>query len=1062
MEVRLLGPVEVVADDGSVVAVPGQKLQLLLAALAVERGRVVSPDRLVDILYGDDPPRQPANSLQVLVSRLRRSLASVEDGRVIETTDAGYTLVAGDGLRTDVERFDGLVARARPRLAHDPGTAAIDLRDALDLVRGEPLAGLPGDGWARAERARITEARLGAIEDRIDAELATGDHAAVIGELERLTAEHPLRERLWGQLVLALYRCGRQGDSLRAYQDARGRLIDELGIEPGAELRRLEAAVLAQDPTLDPPLVIRTRASEPVAGVTAAAVAAPAAAPEGSPDPARAIAAPGGPGEANPAVAGAPGRAATPASAIEAGEAGPATEDPAPAVRGNVPRPLTACLGRDADLADVLDLIDSHRLVTLVGPGGAGKTRLAIEVAHSLAPTAPDGVWLVDLAPVRDATGLLSAVMRTLRLDEGVLAGSPVPRSADEVAEALVERQVVLLVDNCEHVVGDVALLAETLLARCPDLRVLATSRETLGVPGEFLYVVPPLPLDHAIELFVERMSASGMTTLSPVDNSALASVTEICRRLDGLPLAVELAAARARHLDLAEMVDRLDQRFDLLVEGPRTAQPRQRTLRAVVDWSYELLDADEQRVFERLAVFSGGATLAAARAVCADGDVDPNAVETVLGRLVDKSLVTLDRTPAGNRFAMLQTLADYAADRLAERDDRDAVARRHLDWAHDLTTRAVITRPEAGHVAQVRAIQVEAANLVQAIEWALTHDPLRALEMAANLGWHWFTTMQSGLAWSMLTTTLRRAGDQAPEALVARAQALAGLAGVMAGHRNEASLLAEAALAVERRIDDPQRLGWHYFLRASQHVFTMEALAADGWLDESRQEFSRAGDAHGLSSVDYQQGVIAGLLGDLGEARHLLTRACDAFRRAGNHMTLMAALARLGEVAERDRRLDDAFAAWEELHHLATEAAVPALVALASAGMAFIAFEQGDGATATRLGEAAIVASNEGFAPVIDGYALAAWGTAQAAFGDRDLGLERIHAAAGLFSRVGYHGGAAECWWRLSQIRADDGECGDAVRCAEQAVECADKGDDVFARETARAQLEAVRRLAS
>jgi predicted ATPase len=727
--------------------------------------------------------------------------------------------------------------------------------------------------------------------------------------------------------------------------------------------------------------------------------------------------------------------------------------------RGNVPRPLTACLGRESELADLLELAASHRLLTLVGPGGAGKTRLSVEVAHALAPSVPDGVWLVDLASVRDATGVLTAVVRTLRLDEGAIAGSPAPRSVDEVAHALGDRQIVLLVDNCEHVVDDVANLAETLLAHCPDLRVLATSRETLGVPGEFLFVVPPLPLDRAVELFLDRMSAGGAQPLA--HDGWRDTVVEICRRLDGLPLAVELAAARARHLDLNAMVDRLDQRFELLVEGPRTAQPRQRTLRAVVDWSYELLEPDEQRVFERLSIFTGGATLAAARAVCADGDVDPAAVESVLGRLVDKSLVTLDRTPAGARFTMLQTLADYAADRLDERGERGVVARRHAAWARDVSDGAAITRPEAGHVTQVRAIQLEAANLQQAIAWALTHEPLLALEMAGNLGWHWFTTMQAGLAWSVLTTTLARAGDAAPDRLRAHARTLAGLAGVMAGNSDAAFALSESAYPIEQRIGDPQRLGWHCFIRASQHVFSTEAPAASSWLVQARRWFTEAGDEHGLSAVDYQEGVVAGLLGDVAQAHRLLSRAIATCRRTGNHMTLMAGLARLGEVAERDDRPDDSFAAWQELHDLAAEAAVPALVSLAASGMAFIRLDAGDGEAATALGEAAIAASQEGFSPVIGGYALAAWGTAQAAFGDRERGAERVHEAAGLFSRIGYYGGAAECWYRLSQIRADQGDCADALHCAEQAVECASHGDDLVAREAAKAQLEAARSLA-
>ncbi|MGH9261670.1 MAG: ATP-binding protein, partial [Acidimicrobiales bacterium] len=388
-----------------------------------------------------------------------------------------------------------------------------------------------------------------------------------------------------------------------------------------------------------------------------------------------------------------------------------------------------------------------------------------------------------------------------------------------------------------------------------PDLQVLATSRETLGVPGEFLFVVPPLPLDSAVELFLDRMAAGGRAVAAPLvtdgapgtgtgdgtDEGWLSTVAEICERLDRLPLAVELAAARARHLDLRELAERLDQRFDLLVEGPRTAQPRQRTLRAVVDWSYGLLDQDERRVFERLAVFAGGATLGAARAVCADGDVSDRDVESVVGRLADKSLVALDGSPAGTRVTMLQTLAEYAAERLAEREERVEVERRHAAWANDLTATAELTRAEGGRVERVRALQAESANLQRAILWALANDPLLALRMAANLGWHWFTTMQAGLAWTVLTTALDRA-DGAPDDVVARVQALAGVAGVFSGRREEAFALADAAYVIEERIGDPARLGWYGFLRATQHVFSVEAKAAGAWLDDAQRWFTEAG----------------------------------------------------------------------------------------------------------------------------------------------------------------------------------------------------------------------------
>jgi tetratricopeptide (TPR) repeat protein len=360
-----------------------------------------------------------------------------------------------------------------------------------------------------------------------------------------------------------------------------------------------------------------------------------------------------------------------------------------------------------------------------------------------------------------------------------------------------------------------------------------------------------------------------------------------------------------------------------------------------------------------------------------------------------------------------------------------------------------------------VRAVQAEAANLHAAIAWALGADPELALRLAANLGWHWFTTMQAGLAWSVLTTALDRA-EEAPDELVARAQALAGLVGTLAGHGNGARSLAAAAEDIEERIGDPRRLGWYYFLQASQRVFAAEPAAARGLLDQADEQFRAAGDEHGLSAVSYQRGVVAGMLGDLGEARRLLEQARDAFRRLNNHMTLMATLARLGEVAERDERPEDAFSAWAELREMAVEARVPALFTLASAGMALVRVDLGDRAGATRLADEAMAASQEGFSPVIGGYALAAWGTAQAAYGDSVSGLERVQEAAGLFSRVGYHGGAAECWRRLSRINIGRGDADDAVRCAEEAVRCAEKGHDLFARAQAQTQLDTARGLAS
>jgi predicted ATPase/DNA-binding SARP family transcriptional activator len=1020
VEVRVIGPVEVVGDDGAVVAVPGRKLQLLVAVLAAAPGRVTTVDRLVDVLYGEDLPSNPANAVQVLVSRLRRRLATAGLADVVDGGAAGYRLrLAPEDV--DAGRFAARVAAGRA--ATDPTVAAAAFGEALALWRGEPLAGVGADAWADAERARLGELRWGAVEGRVEALLATGRHAEVVAELEAATREQPLRERLWAQLVLALYRSGRQADALRAFQDARAQLVDGLGIEPGPELRQLEAAVLAQDPALDHT-------------------------PGGGPSPAGA----------------------------EAPGAGPA-EPPAPApVRRRLPRPLTACLGRDREVAELVGLVGPQRLVTLAGPGGAGKTRLAVEVAQALEPATPDGVWMVELVTTADAGSVLRAIVTELGLDQLALAGGAVPATPEGLADVLGDRSAVLVLDNCEQVVDEVAALAAIVLARCPGLRVLATSREALGVPGEYLFPVPPLAPDVAQRLFVERMGAGGVRIGAGGDVPP--QVTAVCARLDGLPLAIELAAARARHLDLDDLVGRLDRRFELLVDGPRTAQPRQRTLRAVVDWSYDLLEKPERRVFERLSVFAGGATLAAARRVCADTAADargtddadgadgggsggaggapitvgqtavtPDEAEAAIGRLADKSLVTLDRSSGRVRVTMLQTLADYAAERLAERGDEEVevTARRHVAWALDVASTVALGDPGAGRADRVRAAQAEAPNLRRALDWALAHDPILALRLATGLAWHWYTSMQGPTAWRVLSAALDRAdaAGGAPPDVLARAWALGGVVGTLNGQGPAALAMADRAVEFERAGGDPGRLAWALFLRATARLYQTDARSAHD-VAEARALFEQVGDESALSLLDYQEGVVAGMLGDTDRARRLLERAGGAFRRSGNHLTHIAVLARLGQLAELLDRPEEARDAFREFRALALDAGLPSLTALADGGLASMLSLLGEAEEAAVLADEAVRLSAEGFSPAITGYAAVAAGLVAFRAGDRAGGEAQVREAIGRFVAVGFHGAAVNAWIHLGRAWAELGAEGaaDAVRCADAAVAAAERGD--------------------
>ncbi len=608
----MLGPLEVLDDDGNPVDVGGARPRTLLVDLALAQGRAVPAEQLLeDVWSGEQIPAR--NNLQVHVSRLRRVLG---DDR-ITTQGGGYALdLPRDAI--DVARFDRLAAEGRAALhAGDAEVASRTLAEALQLWRGAALADFVDEQFARPVITRLEESRLVAIEDRIEADLVLGRHAALVGEVEALLIEHSLRERLWAELMTALYRSGRQGEALRAYQRARTVLADELGIDPGPELQRLERSVLAQDPSLSAPVT---------------------------------------PSDAGASPAGAP---------------------------TNLPAPTSALVGRAAEIDATVNLVHHHRLVTIVGPGGVGKTRLAIEIGRTFLGQFRDGVWVIDLAPVGDPSDVATAVAAALGVETEVGAGAA-STTLERLSEFLSGREALLVFDNCEHVVGESARITDQLLARCGALHVLATSREPLMIAGEALWPLAPLDLEDATELFVTRARAAAPAFGLDDDAGEQTArvVRAICERLDGLPLAIELAAARMRAFTPGDLLARLEDRFRLLTGGSRTAFPRQQTMRAVVDWSYDLLFDDERRVFERVSVFAGAFTITAAEAVCADDVIRADAVAGLLARLVDKSLVVPANLGEQVRFRLLQTLAQYGRERLVASGDGDAVGARH---AHHL-----------------------------------------------------------------------------------------------------------------------------------------------------------------------------------------------------------------------------------------------------------------------------------------------------------------------------------------------------------------------------------------
>ncbi|WP_316743080.1 BTAD domain-containing putative transcriptional regulator [Streptomyces sp. MK7] len=753
---RILGTTQALRPDGTAVPVGGARLRALLTVLALRPDRTVPVRVLVDEVWAGDPPADATGALQALVGRLRRALGA----GAVASAEGGYRLTAtADDV--DLHRFERLAGEGLRALGDgDPAKAAGVLDDALALWRGPALADLPD---STAEAARFEARHLDARRARLTAGLALGQAEQVLPELTALCDTHPLDEPLQALRLRALREAGRSAEALAAYEDVRRLLADRLGSDPGAELRALHGELLRPRGTPEaeasgtgtlPGTGSRTgqtgaRGAPGAAGARREATGAGAEGP--GPGPAS------GPGTGT--AAGTDSAHAVPAgdSAVPAGDRAAAAGDsaahavepegpvPAPAPPSNLRARLTSFVGREADIESIRADLGAARLVTLLGPGGAGKTRLSQEAAERVRPALRDGVWLAELAPVDEQAGVPAAVLTAVGARETVLygAGAEEIRAAvadrlDDPVERLVEhcarRRMLLLLDNCEHVVDAAAHLVEELLARCPHLTVLATSREPLGVPGEVLRPVEPLPEPVALRLLADRGAAVRPGFRIDADEETAAACAEICRRLDGLPLAIELAAARLRLLTPRQIAVRLDDRFRLLTSGSRTVLPRQQTLRAVVDWSWDLLDEEERDVLSRLSVFAGGCDLAAAEAVCGPAAFD------ALGSLVDKSLVVAAPGADGEmRYRLLETVAEYAAERLAERGGRRQAERAHLTYYRELarTTDPLLRGAEQGTA--IARFETEYENLRTALRHAVAErDEQEGLCLILSLVHYW------------------------------------------------------------------------------------------------------------------------------------------------------------------------------------------------------------------------------------------------------------------------------------------------------------------------------------
>ncbi|GGM70994.1 BTAD domain-containing putative transcriptional regulator [Dactylosporangium sucinum] len=969
MRVALLGPFEVRDETGEPVPVPGTRLRALLVRLVLSPEHPVTSDALIDAVWGEEPPPNATNALQSLVSRLRRALPGAEAAR-LELLPAGYRL-AVPADTTDIAQFERLVAEGRDRLAAgDRASAAERFAAGLALWRGRPFDGLTAVPFAEATGARLTELRLRTIEDYAELAIAVGKHAELIADVRQLTFEYPLDERLRAVHMRALCAAGRRAEALSSYEDLRRALADTLGTDPAPALRELHAAIL------------RGRIGGP---------AAPAA-------PARPAAAPAVP-------------------------------------RGNVRTAVTSFVGRDRELAQIGALLADARLVTLIGPGGVGKTRLATELATDWPARAGDGAWLVDLAEVRVAAEVPAAVLATLGLPAAGPDGAAAP--AERLArlfEPLRDRRALLILDNCEHLIDACARTADAIVSVSPGVRVLATSREPLAVVGERLYPIGPLAVPPpgvkatealdvpVLRLFADRAAAARFGF--QLTDANLPAVTEICRRLDGLPLAIELACARLRTLPAEEIAARLGDRFRLLTGGHRTALPRHQTLLAVVEWSWQLFTEAERTLGRRLAVFVSGATPDAIEGVCADGQLPGGNVLGLLGALVDRSFVDFqESTGAPPRYGMLNTIQSYAAAALADAGESDTFRRAHARW---FLHRAEAVEPALRGREQLAALawlSREQDNLRAALRFAVdTADTALAVRLAGALGWYWELRGRNAEAAGWLREVLALpAGPDVPAAALATAYAFdamnhfaiqdpdrgtasAGRARELAAGATHPAVLLIGA--IQHVADDASELAalvrhpdpW---LSAAGELFSGHAARVRGdstaalvHSAAARDKFTAIGDGWGVAGAVRALGAGLSLSGDHPAAIAALGEAIRFAETVAAHDAAWLRVARGMEflrAGELDAASDELARASDAGHQLRA----PVVLAYADAALGELARAAGEPARAETLLRAALRRSDETPGVPLPVPLLAMTGLARLAVADRPAEARTLLADA-------------------------------------------------------------------
>ena len=817
MDFRVLGPIQVTGDSGPVELTSGKQVALL-ACLLIARGEVVSRDRLIDALWGEQPPASAVNSLQVHVHGLRQRLG----GERIEHDGPGYRLRLEPG-ELDLDLFDQRVERGRAELeGAEAEAAASSLREALELWRGLPYEDVRYEAFAQAEVGRLEELRLAALEDRIEADLARGRHSDLVSEVEALVSENGSRERLAGHLMLALYRSGRQAEALEVFGRVREAMRDELGLEPGPALQDLQRAILQQDPALD----------------------------------------------------------------VEPGEL---------RARRHLPALATPLVGREAELGELVELLGGgSRLVTLTGAGGIGKTRLALQAGHDLADAFSDGVYFVDLSHLTHPELVPGAIAAALELS----AQHEPP--ADALRAFLGSRRAMLLLDNFE-VVDAAAPLVSDLLRAAPGLVVLATSRTPLRLSGEHQYRVEPLSLEDAVHLFTARAGAVAPDFRRPTEESD--EVATLCRRVDCLPLAIELTAARTRDYAPHELLESVAGSLELAGEGARDLPSRQRTLRSTIDWSYRLLSPEERATFARLAVFAGGSDGPGAAAVA--GADRPTLVALVAASLVHERVDAAGST----RWFMLETVREYALEQLEALGEGESCRRRHAEHYTQLAEEVEDKHPASRSGTAWQRLETEMDNFRAALDWIRASGEFELeLRLVGALAYFWATSDHLREGRARIGGVLEHIAS-APAPL--RAKVLSGEAHVAHGlgdyERMRSS--AESSLELFRQLGDERRTA----LALNLLGIALSNLGdIDGGIachEEVAVISRRLGDGIRLSAALNNLGYCLMRGGQHDRARTLFEEGLSVSREVGHRVAESVMLGNLGLVALLEGRPAEALA---------------------------------------------------------------------------------------------------------------------------------------------------------